>query len=398
MSSDVPPAESPSPASPADSTPAPKKKHRKRRIFGTIFLLLVLLLVVGRLLLPRYVTWEVNRIIDRNPLYNGKIGGVTIALWKGEYSIYDVKLLKLTGNVPVPFFAAKRIDLAIQWDAILHGKIKGTVFMDEPQVNFVQDANPSQSQTGAGGPWLGIIQSLFPFDINSCQLHNGSVHFRAFDRQPQVDVYLSELELSIDNLSNIRDETKPLVSTITGTARAMDSGKVDLHISLDPFSYKPSFDLGLKLIGLDVSKVNNFALAYGGIDFEQGFFDLVVELKSREGAIDGTITPLFRDLQVLGKSDFEHDNPLNLFWQALVGGAEFLLKNQPRDQFGTRIPVTGTVGTPTPDVLTTLGNVLRNAFIRAYLPRFQGELGDSVRMDFKPGSVLEPGAPSMNQP
>ncbi|MGN6628112.1 MAG: hypothetical protein ACTHLN_15950, partial [Tepidisphaeraceae bacterium] len=87
MSSDVPPAESSSPASPADSVPAPKKKHRKRRIFGTIFLLLVLLLVVGRLLLPRYVTWEVNRIIDRNPLYNGKIGGVTIALWKGEYSI-----------------------------------------------------------------------------------------------------------------------------------------------------------------------------------------------------------------------------------------------------------------------------------------------------------------------
>ena len=74
----------------------------------------------------------------------------------------------------------------------------------------------------AGAPWLQIIRDLFPFKINSAIIRNGDVHFRAYQKQTPVDVYLSQVEGSIDNLGNIRDQTTPMVATVQATAVAMD--------------------------------------------------------------------------------------------------------------------------------------------------------------------------------
>ena len=34
-------------------------------------------------------------------------------LWRGAYTIDDVRLIKTTGNVPIPLFSAKRVDFAV---------------------------------------------------------------------------------------------------------------------------------------------------------------------------------------------------------------------------------------------------------------------------------------------
>src|SRR6185503_4132765 len=93
----------------------------------------------------------------------------------------------------------------------------------------------------------------------------------------------------------------------------------------------------------------------------------------------GYAKPLFRDLQVFSLTeDIKNPNPFRFFWQALVGAASTLLKNPPRDQFGTLIPFRGDLSSVTSvDMLATIGNVLRNAFIRAYLPRLEG--GETAR-------------------
>jgi hypothetical protein len=70
--------------------------------------------------------------------------------------------------------------------------------------------------------------------------------------------------------------------------------------------------------------------------------------------------------------DLKEDSVLQFFWQALVGGSTTLFKNVSRNQFATLIPFTGDVsGATTADILATIGNILRNAFVRAYLPRLE---------------------------
>src|SRR6266576_2454150 len=112
--------------------PPDKPKRKRRRILrklGLTFLILIGLIVLARPAMPWAVRWYVNRTLDRSLIYQGKIGDIDIHLWRGAYSIHDVRLVKMTGNVPVPLFAAERVDFAIQWDALLHRRLVGRVLM-----------------------------------------------------------------------------------------------------------------------------------------------------------------------------------------------------------------------------------------------------------------------------
>jgi hypothetical protein len=262
--------------------------------------------------------------------------------------------------------------------------------MEQPELNFVDSSEESSSQTGAGGPWLEMLKDLFPFKINKAVIRDGSVHFRAFERKPAVDVFIGDLQATADNLTNIRDETTPLLSTVKASGLAMGSGRFEYEMKLDPFSYRPTFEMAIRLLRLDVTKLNDFARAYGGVDFERGFFDLVVEVNAREGLLNGYVKPLFRNLKVLSPQDLKEDNPLEFFWEAVVGITTKLLSNPPRDQLATEIPLTGDLTAPQTNVFTVVMNVFRNAFIRAYLPKLRGVAGDIDQVQMGKGSIIEP--------
>jgi hypothetical protein len=373
-------------------TKNPKRRHPVLRWAFGVFCVIVVLLVAARLYLPTFLRDYVNRTLDRDPLYEGRIGAIEIHLWRGAYAINDVRINKVTGNVPVPLFAAKKVDLAIEWGALLKKHaVVGRIKMVEPQLNFVDSKSAdSGDQTGDAGPWLQVIRDLFPFRINSCQLSDGRVSFRAFDTDPPVDMYVADVDGEMTNLSNIEDELNPLNATVSIRGKVLDHAPLELEMKIDPTSYRPTFQLALRVIGLDVTKTNPLVRAYGQFDFEKGWFDLVVEMRAREGGVEGYVKPLFRNLVILSKQDVKEDNIIQLFWEGLVGVTVKVLQNQPRDQFGTLIPLTGDLTNPRRDMLATLGNILRNAFIRAYLPRLQGIAGDVDALKFSPGSVSDP--------
>jgi len=375
---------------PGKSPPTKRKRRLWLKIPAYFILIIVVIVACARPMLPWAVRWYVNRTLDRNLLYEGKIGDVTLNLWRGAYSIHDIRLVKRNGNVPEPLFACKELELAIQWDAILHAKIVGQVVINHPELNFVDASDDSESQTGSGGPWLQTLTDLFPFKLNSVQVHDGAIHFRSYKSAKPVDVYLNNLDASIDDLTNVRDRTTPMLTTIKASALAMDQAKFQLRMKMDPFSYQPTFQMAVRLIGLDVTTINDLALTYGKFNFKQGFFDLVVEIDSSEGQMNGYIKPLFRNLRIFDVvQDIKYDNdPLQFFWQALLGVTTGVLTNQQRDQFGTLIPFTGDMSSPNTDLLSAIGNILRNAFVRAYLPRLEDGSDGSDEMQFEPASVI----------
>jgi hypothetical protein len=380
------------PKAASGATKPPHKRRTFLRIIGILFLLIVAVIACARPMLPWAVRWYVNRTLDRNLLYEGRIGDITLNLWRGAYSIDYVRLNKKSGNVPQPLFQTKRLELAIQWDAILHGKLVGHVVMDQPQVNFVDASDDSESQTGSGGPWLQTLEALFPFQLNSVEIHDGSIHFRSYKKKKPVDVYISQLDATVDDLTNVQNRATPMLTTVQATGLAMDQAKFEFHMKLNPFSYRPSFEMAVRLIGLDVTKINDLARTYGQFEFKRGWFDLVVEVNASEGQLQGYAKPLFRSLKVFDLIDDLKDDqdPLQYFWQALLGVATELLKNQSRDQFGTSIPFTGDLSNPDTDILSTVGNVLRNAFVRAYLPKLQNGTDAFDGMEFGPPAITDP--------
>ncbi|HEV2293110.1 MAG TPA: DUF748 domain-containing protein [Tepidisphaeraceae bacterium] len=379
---------------PAPTDAAAKPKKRKRRAFhaGVALLVIVFLLVCARLAMPWAVREYVNRTINQSPLYNGRIGDIDIHLWRGAYSIEDIRLNKVTGSVPAPLFHARKMDLAIEWDKLLNGALVGRVTFHQPQLNFVDGESDSEDQTGAGGPWLEIIDQLFPFRINSAVVKDGQIRFVAAVTSPPVEMSIDDLQASVENLTNIHDEVTPLVATVTAEGLAMGHAMLEYEMKIDPFSYKPTFQMAFRLLGLDVTKTNDLTRAYGSFDFEDGWFDLVIEMDAKEGQLDGYVKPLFRDVEVISRQDVREDNALQVFWEALIGGAAEILKNQPRDQVATLVEMHGDLSDPNINVLEIIGNLLRNAFIRAYLPRLEGVAEDVQGLHFGPGSVIDPAA------
>ena len=377
--------------------PTPTAKP-KRGLINRLFRLscwLVLVFVVAavsvRPFLPRLVKWEVNRVLDKSKLYRGKIDDVDLHLWRGAYVIRGIRLVKTTGDVPVPLFSCKAMDLSVEWPALLKRKVVGRVRFQEPEVNFVDSPDPATAEDGSGGPWLEILNGLFPFDINSVNVDNASVHFRTYQKQIPVDVYLSQLNASVENLTNVDQSITPLLTTVKADGTAMDQAKFEMRMKVNPFSYKPSFTVGLRLIGLDITKVNDLAVAYGGFDVKHGLFDLVVDITADEGNLSGYVKPLFRGMKIFDPvQDIQSDNVLRVFWQAIVGGTSAIVTNYNRDQLGTIIPVSGVLQGPEIDFLSTFANLLRNAFIRAFLPRLEKQQQSVDGLQFGPGSLTDP--------
>lgn len=374
----------PGPKPAPTGVPSRSGKKHNHGFWKWSLLVVAVILIAGRLYLPGWITTYVNQVLQRNSLYQGRIEQIGINLWRGAYEVRGIHISKTSGSVPVPFLTVKRLELSLEWRALLKGSLVGQAVIEEPVINFVDSSSERGRQTGGEGAWMGMLENLFPFRINSVELQNGSIHWRSYEQSVPLNVYLSRVHVSVKDLTNVRDETRPLFATIDATATAMNQAKCECHIQLDPSSYAPTFHLKARILGLDVTLLNEFATHYGALDFERGWFDFVVEADAKSGALSGYAKALFRQLRILDlKSDFADGKILEGIWQGILSAATFLFKNHERDQFGTLIPFQGTIaGSTSSDFLAIVLNLLRNAFIEAYLPRYEGRPEEQALLEF----------------
>ncbi|MBS0189122.1 MAG: DUF748 domain-containing protein [Planctomycetes bacterium] len=358
-------------AAPSSAAGPRARSRRWRWILGIVGMLVAGLIVV-RLALPGIIRRYVNDVLSRSPDFDGSIEAIDVHLWRGAYSIRGIRIIKTTGRVPVPFFESKELDLHMDWRSLIHGKFRGSMRLDEPRLNFVMGRSRQESQTGVDQPWLSMLNDLFPFQLDRVTVDGGEVHFHTFHTSPKVNVYLSDIAATVENLTNASGSLDPLIATVRATGTAMHSGRFELELALDPVSHRPNFDLATRLLDLDVRKLNDLARAFGGFDFEEGRFDFVIEAATKDGFLNGYAKPLFRDAIVLGPRDLREESPFRAGWEAIVGAVGAILSNQERRQFGTRFTLVGEFDDPQTSTLEVIGNVLRNAFIRAYLPNIEG--------------------------
>lgn len=336
----------------------------RSKLFWFLIVLAVALIVV-RIMLPFWVRDYVNKTLTELDDYRGHVEEVDLALWRGAYKMRDIKIVKTSGDVPVPFFSAPLIDLSVEWKALFQGALVGEINFVKPQLNFVNAPSKEDSQVGLDEPWTQKVKELFPLKINRFTVDDGEIHFRDFHKSPKVDVVFDRFRLVATNLTNSEKLSKTLNAHVVMEARPLGEGDVRAKIDLDPYAEKPTFNLETELKELPLVKLNDFAKAYAGITFEKGTLRLATKFKAKEGDFDGYVEPVFEKMSIFNpKHDAE--NPINFVWQAIVGGLTKLIRNHPTDRFGTRVPVHGSFDNPEPAILTTVLNVFRNAIIKAF--------------------------------
>jgi len=84
----------------------------------------------------------------------------------------------------------------------------------------------------------------------------------------------------------------------------------------------------------------------------------------------GYFKPFFFNLQVFNWREAKHENVLHDFWEAIVAGVSHVLRNQPKDQLATTVPISGQFQSGNNvDLWATIGGVMQNAFFRALVPK-----------------------------
>jgi hypothetical protein len=338
-------------------------------------LLLALLLVAARAWAPIALQRYVNRVLDRAEGYHGKIGDVDLNLLRGAYEIEDVEILKSEGRVPVPLLRTPLVDLSIEWRALFEGSLVGELWLEEAELNFVS-GRASQRQSGVEADWRDVVRDLFPVKINRVTVRNGSIHWRNFASDPPFDVFLRDVELVARNLTNSADLPEERVASLDFTATPMSAGRVEARVSIDPFAELPTFDLDGEVSGVALEHFNRLFRAYVGIDVERGRLRLFTELESDEGRFQGYVKPFFEDVDVLATDELDEQGFFASLWEAIVGSTAEALEDQDEDRVATRIPISGRVDSPDIGFFRTLGNVLRNAFLDAFVPALEHSVGE----------------------
>ncbi|CAM3778724.1 hypothetical protein CCOS865_02416 [Pseudomonas reidholzensis] len=342
---------------------------------------LVVLLLALHIALPYLVRDYLNDKLADMGDYRGQVTDVDLAWWRGAYQINGLKIVKTTGKVPVPFLDAPLIDLSVSWHALWHDHaVVAEVLFVRPQLNFVDGGNKQNSQTGRGTDWRQQLGKLLPITLNEVRIDDGTLTFRNFNSKPPVDLKATRLEASIRNLTNVRDEKGRRDASFEGTALLLGDAKVESRATFDPFSDFDDFEFRLRATGIQLRRLNDFASAYGKFDFNAGHGDVVIEAQAEKGRLNGYIKPLLRDVDVFNWQQDVQAKDKGFFrsiWEAVVGASETVLKNQPKNQFATRVELSGSVHQQDISGFEAFLQILRNGFVQAFSARYEQPAPDS---------------------
>lgn len=358
--------------------------HKKRKLLWAV-LAIIVLLIAARVALPVALQRYVNQTLNSAEGYDGHVGDIDLAIWRGAYVIHDVEIKKAQGNVYAPFFTAEKIDLSILMAAVLRGNLVGELIFHKPTVNIVvtdegtedADAPEDIEQTGEQSDWQRVVTDLFPLRFDLVEVREGELHYRKPDSDPKVDVYLTNLNATLENFTNSRELSDSLVATLTADAAVMRNGSLDFTLEMDPYADQAQFDFKGKLLDLKLASIDDLIRAYTPIDVEAGTLDVVAELAAQGGRLTGYVKPLLHNVEVFKwREDVKEqdDNFLRIAWEGLVDGLSELFENQPRDLVATRIPIDGDISGPRPEIFTTVINILRNAFVSAFEAKLEGNV------------------------
>ena len=306
--------------------------------------------------------------------YRGEISDIDLALWRGAYRVNGLSIVKLNGKVPVPLLEAPVIELAVSWRALWETRsVVAEVTFERPQLTFVDGGNATDSQTGEGVNWRAQLKGLLPIHINEIRVQDGTLAFRNFNAKPPVELQASEINARLRNLSNVSVSDNPRPANLQATAKVFEQAPLQTTANFDPLGQLDDFDLRLRITDVQLKQLNSFTRAYADFDFAAGHGDFVMELDARQGKLKGYAKPLLRDMEVF---DWQQDvaakdkNLLTGAWEALVGGGSWLLKNQRKDQFATRVEIDGDLNAYDISRWQAFKAILRNAFVRAFNNRF----------------------------
>jgi branched-subunit amino acid transport protein AzlD len=353
-----------------------------RRVLITI-IVIAIVLVAARIALPFIVKNQVNHRLTSIPGYTGQVDAIGIGLLRGAYTLDGVVIFKVNGAAREPFFSARHIDFSLAWRELFHRKVVSEIYADDVELHLVAAATKEASQKDLDRRWQQVIKDLFPIDVTYFEVRNGLFEYRDMTKKPNVDLFIKHARILASGLRNRRDESgEEFPAKIHVEGDSLGGGRVQLAVQAEPLAAQPHFHLSAKIDDVNLPELNESLKGIAKVDVRRGTFRMVAEMAGKDGGFQGYVKPFFENVDFNNIED-THKPVLTRIWENIVQGLAWLVKNKSRDQIGTRIPFEGRFGNPKLGLRTTIENLFRHGFIRAFNPTIEGSV--------KPENILPSG-------
>lgn len=352
------------------------------RRLRTALLVVVVLLAAARVALPGLIRSRLNQKLDSLPGgYRGQVGGVSLALHRGTVSLEELELQDAKRDLVV---TVKELRLRVRLAELLRGRVVASADVEKPMVRIAvrravrrakavaarvrkrkgeQARGGEADPRGPAKPLPDALAEAAPFRVERVEVRDGEL----IVIESGLEARVSDVQVVVEGLTN---EGEGRNARLQAAARVMEEGKASLTVQADPLAENPSFSLTAKVEDVDLPSINPLLRWQLGVDVERGTFEAVSEMDAEGGSFEGYVKPFVDDLKMLEAEDFER--PAKALKEAVVGAVAAVLKNKKTGAVATKVPVKGELDDPDIGVWAAVAAVLRNAFVEALRPSFEG--------------------------
>ena len=154
----------------------------------------------------------------------------------------------------------------------------------------------------------------------------------------------------------------------------MGSGDTLVKANFRPEEQGPDFALDTAIRNTQATSLNDLFRNYGKFDVASGTFSLFTQMNVKEGEVHGYVKPLFSNLKVYSYQKEKKKPLLKQAYEMAVGAATHIFRNHETQRVATQVNISGRLNQPDVSTWQALGEVIRNAFIKAILPGFEHEV------------------------
>jgi hypothetical protein len=343
------------------------------------------------MLAPGYVRRAINRRLGEIPGYGGQVDKVSLQLWRGAYRLDHIRIVRSSGRIREPFFAAKEIDFSIAWRELIHRRLVSDIYVADGHLVFLRGPTEETSQMTADRRWQDVINAIFPIDITHLVINGGIIEYIDTTREPRVDIAVRDLKVIATGLRNRRaEEGQEFPASIDLSGRTFGDGDLRLYAKLEPLADQPHLQLALELKKVSLPALNDLMKAYAGVDVSRGQFELFGQMAMQKGHYEGYVKPFLERVEFKAVDDKDLGERIK---KDVLSALAELFKNRDTNQIATRIPFSGDAKNMDVGTLRTILNGLHHGFVKALPQAFEGTTHPDESK-----TTLPPVAPSKPSP
>jgi hypothetical protein len=205
------------------------------------------------------------------------------------------------------------------------------------------------------------LRRITPLDVDHIDILDGQVSFIDTSSKERPEIWLHELQLSVENLTTrVRlTEGRPVLLTASGVLAR--SGIVSIFITADPFEKGLTFSGRAAVVGLQTSELYKFIEPVTDMHAPRGTIDIFVEFDCRNGELTGGVKPVLKNVEI--RPDSKKLLTVLKAWATDIAIKLFSDRVKDRNAVATVIPIKGTLSGPDVQLWPAIFGVMRNAFV-----------------------------------